>query len=41
MLEIGCGNGSNVIPMAYGLPGSEFVGVDLAAKPVEVAQAEN
>ena len=38
VLEIGCGNGSNVIPMAYGLPESEFVGVDLAAKPVEVAQ---
>ena len=29
VLEIGCGNGSNLIPMAYGLPGSEFVGVDL------------
>jgi len=38
VLEIGCGNGSNLIPMAYGLPGSEFVGVDLAAKPVEMAQ---
>ena len=38
VLEIACGNGSNLIPMAYGLPGSEFVGLDLAAKPVEVAQ---
>lgn len=38
VLEIACGNGSNLIPMAYGLPGSEFVGMDLAAKPVEVAQ---
>ena len=38
VLEIACGNGSNLIPMAYGLPGSEFVGVDLAAKPVEMAQ---
>jgi methyltransferase-like protein/SAM-dependent methyltransferase len=38
VLELGCGNGSNLIPMAYGLPGSEFVGVDLAANPVEFAQ---
>lgn len=38
VLEMGCGDGSNLIPMAYGLPGSEFVGVDLAAKPVECAQ---
>lgn len=37
-LEIACGDGSNLIPMAYGLPGSEFVGVDLAAKPVAFAQ---
>jgi methyltransferase-like protein/protein-L-isoaspartate O-methyltransferase len=38
VLEMGCGDGSNLIPMAYGLPGSRFVGVDLAAKPVEFAQ---
>jgi methyltransferase-like protein/SAM-dependent methyltransferase len=38
VLELACGNGSNLIPMAYGLPGSEFVGVDLATKPVEFAQ---
>jgi len=38
VLEIACGNGSNLIPMAYGLPRSEFVGVDLAAKPVELAR---
>jgi len=30
MLEIGCGNGGNLIPLAYHLPESEFVGVDLA-----------
>lgn len=34
VLELGCGDGSNLIPMAYGLPGSEFVGVDLAATAV-------
>jgi methyltransferase-like protein/cyclopropane fatty-acyl-phospholipid synthase-like methyltransferase len=38
VLEIACGNGSNLIPMAYGLPGSEFFGVDLAAQPVEMAR---
>jgi len=35
VLELGCGNGSNLIPMADSLPGAEFVGVDLAASPVE------
>jgi methyltransferase-like protein/protein-L-isoaspartate O-methyltransferase len=38
VLEIASGDGSNLIPMAYGLAGSEFVGIDLAAKPVAVAQ---
>ena len=34
VLELGCGNGSNFVPMAFGLPGSEFVGIDLAAQPI-------
>jgi methyltransferase-like protein len=34
VLEIGCGDGGNLIPMALGLPASEFVGIDLAAQPV-------
>jgi SAM-dependent methyltransferase len=34
VLELGCGDGSNLIPRAYGLPGSEFVGIDLAATAV-------
>jgi methyltransferase-like protein/SAM-dependent methyltransferase len=38
VLEIACGNGSNLIPMAYGLPGSQFTGLDLAANPVRFAQ---
>jgi methyltransferase-like protein/protein-L-isoaspartate O-methyltransferase len=38
VLEMGSGNGSNLIPMAYSLPESEFVGIDLARKPVEVAE---
>lgn len=28
VLEIGCGEGGNLLPMAAGLPGSEFVGID-------------
>jgi SAM-dependent methyltransferase len=33
-LEIGCGAGGNLIPMAYFLPGSHFRGVDLAEAAV-------
>ena len=35
VLELGCGAGRNLIPMAYGLPDAEFLGIDLAARPVE------
>src|SRR5262249_35565418 len=34
VLELGCGDGSNLIPMALGLPGSQFLGLDLAAQPI-------
>lgn len=34
VLEIGCGDGGNLIPMAYFLPGSRFYGVDLAGAPI-------
>ena len=34
VLELGCGDGWNLITMAYGLPGSEFTGIDLASQPV-------
>ena len=34
VLELGCGDGWNLISMAYGLPESEFVGIDLATQPV-------
>ena len=30
VLEVGCGSGGNLIPLAYYLPGSRFTGVDLA-----------
>jgi len=38
VLEIGCGDGGNLIPMAYYLPRSRFVGVDLAAEPVSAGR---
>ena len=34
VLELACGDGLNLIAMAYGLPGSRFVGLDLAADPI-------
>ena len=34
VLELGCGDGWNLITMAHGLPGSEFTGIDLASQPV-------
>ena len=39
VLEIGCSEGANLIPMAYAIPGSEFVGFDLARLPIEQGQA--
>jgi SAM-dependent methyltransferase len=38
VLEIACGDAANLIPMAYALPGSTFVGFDLAAQPIETGQ---
>jgi SAM-dependent methyltransferase len=35
VLELGCGTGANLIPMAYTLPDSEFTGIDAAAGPVD------
>src|SRR4051794_23365318 len=34
VLELGCGDGFNLITMAHALPGSVFTGIDLAAVPV-------
>ena len=39
VLELGCGDGANLLPMAYTLPGGRFYGVDLAARPVEQGNA--
>ena len=38
VLEIGCGDGANLIPMALGLPGAQFHGMDLASQPIARAQ---
>ncbi len=34
VLELGCGEGGNLIPMAYALPESQFLGIDLASTAV-------
>jgi methyltransferase-like protein/SAM-dependent methyltransferase len=34
VLELGCGDGGNLIPMALELPGSEFTGIDLAEQAI-------
>lgn len=38
VLELACGTGSNLIPMAWGAPQSEFVGIDLAGVPIAQGQ---
>jgi SAM-dependent methyltransferase len=39
VLELGCGAGGNLLPMAVGLPGSTFVGIDTSRRAIERAQA--
>ena len=39
VLEIGCGDGGNLIPMAYGLPAATFTGIDTSAPAIAAAQA--
>jgi methyltransferase-like protein/2-polyprenyl-3-methyl-5-hydroxy-6-metoxy-1,4-benzoquinol methylase len=34
VLELGCGAGGNLLPMALTLPQSKFIGIDLAAEPI-------
>ena len=38
VLELGCGTGGNIIPMASNLPDSEFVGVDLSGRQVKIGK---
>ena len=39
VLELGCGNGSNLISHAYGLPNSRFFGIDLSEIHIDQANA--
>ena len=39
VLELGCSSGANLLSMAVTLPESEFVGVDLAGKPIARGKA--
>ena len=34
VLEVGCGDGANLVPMSLTLPESEFVGIDVAGDPI-------
>jgi methyltransferase-like protein/SAM-dependent methyltransferase len=38
VLELGCASGGNLIPMAFNLPDSTFVGIDLSSRQVGAAQ---
>ncbi len=39
VLELGCARGANLVPMAWSMPGAEFVGVDLSQKQIDEAKA--
>jgi SAM-dependent methyltransferase len=39
VLELGCGNGANLIPLAYYRPQADFVGIDGARTQVDIAQS--
>ncbi len=39
VLEVACGEGGNILSMAYTLPNSQFVGMDLGKVPIEKANA--
>jgi 2-polyprenyl-3-methyl-5-hydroxy-6-metoxy-1,4-benzoquinol methylase len=39
VLELGCADGTNLLPMAQHAPGARFLGLDASAKQVESAQA--
>jgi SAM-dependent methyltransferase len=35
VLELGCGTGGNILPMAYQCPDSHFIGIDLSRRAIE------
>ena len=40
VLELGCGTGSNIIPMAFQYPGSDFLGIDLSEAAIAKGNGE-
>lgn len=40
VLELGCADGGNLIPMAVELPRASFTGIDLSPRQIETARAE-
>ena len=38
VLEVGCGDGANLLPMAVALPRARFVGCDIAPRAIEAAR---
>jgi len=38
VLELGCGDGANLIPIAFSCPDSEFLGFDLAETPIAMGR---
>ena len=40
VLELGCASGGNIVPMAAGLPGAEFVGIDISSRQIAEAQRQ-
>ena len=40
VLELGCGNGENLIPMAFQYPAAEFLGIDLAGMAIHAGNQE-
>ena len=40
VLEVGCGNGENLIPMAFQYPDAEFLGIDAAAMAIHAGHRE-
>jgi SAM-dependent methyltransferase len=39
LLELGCGDGGNLLPMACALPGAQFVGIDVSGQAIAAARA--
>lgn len=39
LLELGCGDGGNLLPMACALPGAQFVGIDISGQAIARAKA--